>query len=98
MGLRRLLKKVSERWQNMPFLGNTRDWYQYQTEVVPVPMVRGKVALISIKVVLIPIKVILIPIKVVPVPIHRKGLVPVPIKVVPVPMLLAALLFVLLYC
>ena len=39
MELRRFKEeKLSERWQNLPFLGRVATWYRFQTRVVPVPL------------------------------------------------------------
>ena len=46
---------MSERGQNLPFLGRTRKWYRYQKRVVLVPIGKGKVVPVPIKVVSVPI-------------------------------------------
>ena len=33
-----ILSFVGEKWQNLLLLGRTREWYQYQKLVVPVPI------------------------------------------------------------
>ena len=35
-----ILSFVDEKWQNLPLLGKTREWYRYQKLVVPVPIVQ----------------------------------------------------------